>query len=237
MGAKKQAELELRIESSTAEKDVRPNQSTGIARQGEIDSVLLDIYKLTGQTVTRDDPILLAALFQSRLIERAGDTASRSISEAAEKTNAALTEAVNIGNDRAAALDRSIAIAFQQIADGAKRMGDDELATLQARFARMASETLEKVRHEAARNTPTNAKWRTGVVVIIGVLAGMTAGIWLARYSAPVFSSDQIRLIHNGQLLDDAWSKLPRESREILAPVPLSKAPATQTASAGVTKK
>jgi hypothetical protein len=218
MGTKKQLELAIDPKlSPSAEHPARRSADT--APPGDVDSLLLDIYKLTGQKVTSDDPIVLAALFQSRLIERAATGAARAFHDAAEKEGQALAEAVRMGNDRAATLDRSIAGAFQQFADGAKEVGDKELAMLQARFARMASDTLERIRRESARGAPRLAWWKTATLVLAGVSSGMAAGAYLARFGTPSLHGDQIRLLHNGQLLDDAWGRLPMESREMLAPV------------------
>ena len=48
----------------------------------EVDELLRDIFAITGQKVTLNDPIVAAALFQSRLIKRAGGDAAAMLADA-----------------------------------------------------------------------------------------------------------------------------------------------------------
>lgn len=196
----------------------------------KIEELCVEIYRLTGQKVTRDDPILLAALFQSELINKAGENAASLFQDTVAKSVAQLAEAVKEEREQATSLDRSVASAFQQIADGAKKMGEQELASIHGKFARMASDTLEQVRREAAARAPGGLWWKASVVFLVGALSGLAGGFTVGKGLAPKLSNDQVRLMHNGILLDDAWSKLPKPARELFGVAPkAADAPAAQS--------
>lgn len=178
-----------------------------------IAAVCAEVYRLTGQTITDNDPILLAALFQSELMRKAGADITTTFEQTVAKAIAMLADAVKEERTQAANLDKSVAAAFQQIANGAKIAGDNELATMQGRFARMAAETLDKVRRDAQRAAPNHYRWKMALAAIAGIAAGLLAAMLLHHSAAPRYSDEQARLIHNGLLLDDAWPKLPKAAR------------------------
>ena len=186
----------------------------------KIEELCAEIYRLTGQKVTRDDPILLAALFQSELINKAGENAAALFQDTVAKSVAQLADAVKEEREQAASLDKSVASAFQQIAGGARKMGEQELASIQGKFARMASETLDQVRREAAARAPGGLWWKASAVFLVGALAGLAGGFTIGEGLAPKLSDDQVRLMHNGILLDGTWSKLPKPTRELFGVVP-----------------
>lgn len=195
----------------------------------KIEELCAEIYRLTGQKVTRDDPILLAALFQSELINKAGENAAALFQDTVAKSVAQLAEAVKEEREQAASLDKSVAGAFQQIADGAKKMGEQELASIQGKFARMASETLDQVRREAAARAPGGLWWKASAVFLVGALTGIAGGFTVGKGLAPKLSDDQVRLMHNGMLLDGTWPKLPKPARELFGVAPkAADAPAGQ---------
>ncbi len=185
-------------------------------RDGQVDTLLNDIFARTGCKVTHDDPIVVAALFQASLMRQAGDAAAAKLTKALTKGVAELALAVKTEREQAANLDQTIARAFQQIADGAKRVGDQELSTLQTRVARMASDTLDQVRRTAKTPTSAGVAWLLAVALLAGLAAGMALGIVIANARMPTVSNDQLRLMHNGMLLDAAWESLPKAAREIL---------------------
>ena len=187
---------------------------------GKLDALCAEIYRLTGQKVTADDPILLAALFQSELINQAGENAAALFQDTVAKSVAQLDEAVEAEREQAGNLDKTVATAFQQIADGAKKTGDQELITLQSRFARMASETLDQVRRESARRAPGGLWWKLGAVLCSGLAAGLIGGVVLSKGMAPRLADEQVRLMHNGMLLDQAWPKLPKAARAAFGVAP-----------------
>jgi hypothetical protein len=199
----------------------------------KIEELCAEIYRLTGQKVTKDDPILLAALFQSELINKAGENAAALFQDTVAKSVAQLAEAVKEEREQAASLDKSVASAFQQIADGAKKMGEQELAGMQGKFARMASETLDQVRREAAARAPGGLWWKAAVVFLAGSTIGFAGGFMVGKDLAPKLSNDQVRLMHNGMLLDEAWPKLPKSSRELFGVAPKAAGAAAPAAKAG----
>jgi len=182
------------------------------AQDEAIAAVCAEVYRLTGQTITDNDPILLAALFQSELMRKAGADITTAFEQTVAQAIAMLADAVKEERAQAANLDKSVAAAFQQIANGAKAAGDAELATMQGRFARMAAETLDQVRREAQRAVPNNYRWKMTLAAIAGLAAGLLVSV-LHYQEAPRYSDEQARLIHNGLLLDDAWPKLPKAAR------------------------
>ncbi len=199
--------------TATAKTQVRHHEAK---RTQTLDALLVEIFELTGYKVTIDDPILIAALFQSNLVKRAGDDAANSLQNAAVKIVAELTEAVKVEREQAAKFDRTMATAFQQIADGAKTASDNELTLLRTRFASIASETLDQIRKEASRQTPSGLWWKSSAILLGGVVVGLLIGTVVGMAKAPKIPNEQVRLMHNGMLLDAAWSKLPKASRELI---------------------
>jgi len=213
-GKKQEPQLGQVIEARGGKIDAAKRQAD------KLEELCAEIFKLTGQKVTRDDPILLAALFQSELVNKAGENAAALFQDTVAKCIAQLTESVKEEREQAASLDRSVASAFQQIADGAKKMGDQELAVMQSKFARMASDTLDQVRREAAARAPGCLWWKSAVLLLTGILAGLGGGFVVGKNQAPQLTDDQVRLMHNGALLDGAWGKLPKASRELFGVAP-----------------
>ena len=201
--------------------EVESGKTEASKRQADkLDALCADIYRLTGQKVTGDDPILLAALFQSELINKAGENAAALFKDTVTQSVAQLAEAVKAEREQAANLDKTVGTAFQQLADGAKKTGDQELATMQSRFARMASETLDQVRRESARGAPDGLWWKFAVVLCSGLAMGLIGGVVLGKHTVPALANDQVRLIYNGMLLDEAWPKLPKAVREAFGVTP-----------------
>lgn len=222
----------VRQEPTLGKLEVRGGKAEAVKRQAEkIAEVCAEVYRLTGQKVTADDPILLAALFQSELMHKAGADVAAVFEQTVAKAIAMLADAVKEEREQAANLDKSVAQAFQQIADGAKKVGDGELAAMQARFARAAAETLDNVRQQAQRAAPGGLWWRLAAGAALGAVLGVLGGVYVGRSLAPQFTDEQTRLIHNGMLLDEAWPKLSKSARESFGVEP--KSAATPQASAG----
>lgn len=213
-GAKREPQLGQVLEAKGGKEDAAKRQAD------KIEALCAEIYRLTGQKVTKDDPILLAALFQSELINKAGENAAALFQDTVAKSVAQLAEAVKAEREQAASLEKSVASAFQQIAEGASKMSTQELASMQMKFARAASDTLEQVRREAASRAPGGLWWKAGVVLLVGVLAGLAGGFIVGKGLAPRLTDDQVRLMHNGVLLDTAWPKLPKATRELFGVAP-----------------
>lgn len=186
------------------------------ARANEVEELLGNIFELTGQKVTLNDPVVAAALLQSRLVKRAGSEATAALTNAAAKMVAELAEAVKAERQQAANADRAVANAFQQITDGAKKIGEQELTTMHVRFSRIASETLEQVRREAAKQAPGGLWWKFAAMLFVGLAIGILIGFATGKARTPGITSEQVRLMHNGILLDAAWGKLPRNARDLV---------------------
>lgn len=174
-----------------------------------------DIFRLTGRKVAQDDPIVLVALVQSSLMQRASQQAATTIHQATAQTVQALTGAVSVERQHAAALDAKLAGLLQLVCDTAKQACEQEAAACAAQFARTAAAVLEKVHKETAAATPAHRRWRLVIGFALGLSAGLAGGVWLAASRGSVLSNEQIRLLHNGVLLDQAWPKLPAASRRL----------------------
>lgn len=221
----------VKQEPTLGKLEVRCGKAEAIKRQADkIAEVCAEVYRLTGQKVTADDPILLAALFQSELMHKAGADVAAVFEQTVAKAIAMLADAVKEEREQAANLDKSVAQAFQQIADGAKKVGDGELVAMQARFARAAAETLDNVRRQAQRGAPGGSWWKLVVGASLGALLGVLGGLYVGRSLAPQFTDEQSRLIHNGMLLDEAWPKLSKSARESFGVAPKSTVPARTSA-------
>lgn len=194
--------------------DLFGGREAAAARQNEqLAALCADVFRLTGKKVTEEDPILLAALFQSELVRRAGEQAAAALREAATETAAQLNSAASAAREQAASLDRAVASAFERLADGARQLGEQEHTALQTRFARTAADTLERVRREAARQAPGGRWWRWAAALSAGLALGLLTALALGAADAPALSDEQARLLHNGMLLDAAWNKLPPSAR------------------------
>lgn len=180
----------------------------------EIEGLLVNVFQLTGHKLTPDDPLVVAALVQSKLVRQAGDAAAKSVKESVAKAIAELNEAVRIEREQAANIDKTVSNAFQKITDGAKKVGDNELATLTAKFSRAASDTLESVRKEVTAASPENRRARTLTVVSIALAVGVCLGIVISGATHRQITPEKLRLINNGMLLDAAWPKLSKQVRE-----------------------
>ena len=190
----------------------------------QVEALCAEVFRLTGQKITQDDPIILAALFQSELINKSGANAASQMQEAVSQAVAQLADAVKAERKQATEVQKMVASTFQQIANGTKQVAEQELAAMQARFARMASDTLEQVRREATHKAPgISLWWRAGACTLAGITAGLIGGMMISGNSGRELSENQIRLMHNGLLLDKAWPKLSKSARETFELSPMEK--------------
>lgn len=185
-------------------------------KANEIQALLKDVFALTGQKVTIDDPILVAALIQSSLVKRAGADAATSLQNAVVDAVSELAKAVKVEREQAAQLDRTVAEAFVQISESAKIASDKELVSMQTKFARNAAEVLDHVRRESDKYSPKFYKTKLMMSMCVGCFIGLGAGLFVVKTGARGISDDQMRLIHNGALLDNAWAKLPKSAKDLI---------------------
>ena len=182
-----------------------------VNRQASVDQLIVDVFRLTGQKITSDDPIVVAALFQSSLISRASREAvdalliaSKQVSQEQEK--------------HAASLEATVQGAFQKLSQGAKKITDSELSSASNRFLLSSTQTLETFRDQASKSTPG---YLSRTVILVGLVAfavGASVGAASVMLSKPELTTEQIRLMHNGLLLDAAWPKLNKPSRDAIQP-------------------
>lgn len=185
-------------------------------RRKDAQALCVEIFEMTGQKLTLEDPIVVAALIQSALVRRAATDAASELQATVRGAAAELIGAAGVKRERMARLDSEIAKAITGISDAAKKVGESELASLQAQFARSATATLDLVRRDASQTAPRDRWWKFAAVLLCGTSAGMLIGFGLIKTTASKITGEQMRLMVNGTLLDTAWSKLPKASRDLI---------------------
>lgn len=191
-----------------------------------IDDLLLQIFKITGQKFTRDDPVVVAALLQASLLDDAAQSVAGTLQQRSDAASAAMTAAIAASQRHVETVDRAMARAQAQIADGIHAVSEQELIALRASFARTAAETLDHIRRNVLKRSGWRHWWRDPAGCCVGLAFGLTVGTitTLAVTYGP--SREDIRLMHNGMLLDAAWPQLPHSQRMLIssadrnAPVP-----------------
>lgn len=193
-----------------------PASAANPRKQGvDLDALLLEVFERTGVKVTADDPLVAAAMIQSSLVLRAGSQASAALQEAVVKAVDALAQAVRTERETVANVDRSISSAVAQISEAAKTASDHELGAMQARFARVAADTLDQVRQQASL-TRVGIAWRMATCLAVGLVIGGSGCLLLVKLKSASLSPEQLRLMHNGLILDAAWPKLPSSARSVM---------------------
>jgi hypothetical protein len=180
-------------------------------RRKNIDQLLVDVFKATGQKLTADDPIVVAALFQSTLAKATAQQASDALATASQQATQALSK-------QAENIDASIQVAFQKLNEGAKKVTEVELASASSRFVRASTETLETIREQAVKSTPGYLSKRVLVVGATAFVVGASVAAAATMFLKPALSVEQLRLMHNGLLLDTAWPKLNKAARDAIQP-------------------
>ncbi len=219
--AKRPRQQDLPLEDSERVEPVMPElidyqpMPTPPAPADRVDDLLQQIFKATGQKVTRDDPVVVAALLQSSLLDDATQTVGDRLASRTDAATASLTAAVTASQAHVEAVDRALARAYAQMADSVRTASDQELTALRASFARTAAETLDHIRRNVLKRSGWRHWWRDPAGCCVGLAFGLATGViaTLALNQSP--STEQIRLMHNGMLLDAAWPKL-QESQKLL---------------------
>ncbi|MBB3221675.1 hypothetical protein [Pseudoduganella umbonata] len=219
--AKRPKQQELSLEDSERIEPVMPEfidypPVPAPPADDHVDDVIHQIFKLTGQKVTRDDPVVVAALLQTSMLD---DIAQRIGDQLAKRTTEATAEmaaAVAASRAHVEAVDRAVARAYAQMADGVHAVSDQELTALRASFARTAAETLDHIRRNVLRRSGWRHWWRDPAACCVGLAFGLAVGsiATLALTRGP--DAEQRRLLHNGMLLDAAWPKLADHQRTLI---------------------
>lgn len=197
---------------------MEPTQGSKLA------TLIVEVFELTGQKLTLDDPVLVAALLQSELVKKAGGDAALMLREAAMEVGAELIKAVKVEREHAANLNLAAADALQRIAEGTKAISSAEQASLATRFEQTAIDTLDRIRKEAARQAPGGMRWRYATLGLTGLALGIAGTVIAGQLIVPRVTSEQVRLLHNGMLLDAAWAKLPKAARDVIESTKLPEA-------------
>ncbi|MDP2367184.1 hypothetical protein [Rhodoferax sp.] len=197
---------------------MEPTQANKLA------ALIVEVFELTGQKLTLDDPVLVAALLQSELIKKAGGDAALMLREAAMEVVAELIKAVKVEREHATSLNRAAADALQKIAEGAKAISSAEQANMATRFEQSAIDTLDRVRKEASKQAPGGMRWRYATLGLAGLALGIAGTVITGQLITSRVGSEQVRLLHNGLLLDAAWAKLPKTARDVIESAKLPEA-------------
>jgi hypothetical protein len=180
-------------------------------RDKTVDQLLVDVFQTTGQKITSDDPIVVAALFQSQLMKAASRDAAQTLLTTANLVNEAQAK-------NTATLEATVHGAFQKLNDGAKKITETELASVTRRFLQSSTEALESIRDQAVKATPGYLSKRVIWVGTISLLVGASLGAAAVVLARPTLTDEQVRLLHNGLLLDAAWPKLPKLAKDVIQP-------------------
>ena len=109
-----------------------------------------------------------------------------------------------------------------QFADCAKKVAEQELATISSKFTRSVSDAVDLLRREIPRGDKARkhiSKSKFWGFVVLSSLASLIIGYAVCKVlagSSTAVTQEQLRLIYNGKLLDEAWAKLPKTSQEII---------------------
>lgn len=174
----------------------------------QLHALLVDVYAQTGIKISADDPVVAAALIQSALVRRAGNDAAGELQRCVVHAVAEIAEAVKTERAAAASLDRAAGDAHAQIVSDAKAISRAELSEMRQRFWQLAESTLEQVR-SSAQLSQGAIRIRVALGLFVGLALGFVLAIVAGRVQPQAMSAEQVRLMHNGLMLDAAWPKLP----------------------------
>lgn len=139
-------------------------------------AVVQDVFETTGQKIDVDDPLVAAALVNSRVQARAADRAIAAIDAAVRAGVADLASAASAEREAAGAASESIAAALRDVRTSIEAGGDNELSSLRLRFAEAADSVLREVAGKARDAAPQVWKFRVGAVLCAGALLFALAG-------------------------------------------------------------
>lgn len=139
-------------------------------------AVVQDVFEATGQKIDVDDPLVAAALVNSRVQERAAARSIAAIEAAVRAGVAELAAAANDERAAAAAASESVAAALRDVRASIEAGGDNELSSLRAKFAQTADSVLRDVAGTAREAAPQVWKYRVGMVLGLSALLFALAG-------------------------------------------------------------
>jgi hypothetical protein len=162
----------------------------------DIDRLITTVFEATGLNVPRDDPVIVAALFNAILLDRANKAAlKRMDARNDEKIEAALT--------RLAGLAESQRKATEARADEARALYETAAATVKLKSPQSAPAI------PVSDGMPSR-RARVWVVGVAGCCIGLAAGAGLVlALGTHALTPEQQRLIANGHALDAIYPALP----------------------------
>lgn len=179
-----------------------------------------EIFKLAGQKVDIDDPIVTAALINSHLIRQAGEDAMFSIQSAIDQALTDLSTAVKEERKAAADISKSTDLAYQKIISMTKTAAHSEVGKMRAQFSDVVMEMLEQVRREAGEAAPSGWKIKFGILILSVILLSGAAGLavgatWFGK--EPPVTAEQAHQLAIGRAFLALLPKLDKATKEKLA--------------------
>lgn len=170
-----------------------------------------EIFRITGQKVVSDDPIITAALIQAELILKAGEAAAGLMDRSAQDlVRAAATE-----NEAARSYLEKSGYLQQRV----------EPKQLQLIIAGIASEVSAAIKKESV--STVRLVWTSKVMIATlmmavlvgagGIVLGALFGPTLSPSLAPALSREQRSQIHIGQAILRVLPQLDKETRDKLS--------------------
>lgn len=142
--------------------------------QGVIDEILRDIYAATGQKVDSSDPVVIAALVHTQILQRTAADAAKQVDEAARRgIDQVLGKAV-------ASAGMNLAVVFDAGRDKlveSSRVAGERLGERAATAARRVSAATEALNGASLRLVG----WLAGFAVVCGAVGGGLA-LWASRH-------------------------------------------------------
>lgn len=157
-------------------------------------TIVQEVFEATGQKIELDDPLVAAALVNSKVQTRAAERAVGLIGEAAAAAAQDLAAATRAEREAAAGASERMAAAVADIQRAIAAGGDNELSRLRAQFADAASSVLRDVAAECRVAAPERWKWRVATamlgVAVLFAAAGGVIGATLFGHKADLSQED-----------------------------------------------
>ncbi|MDN4572056.1 hypothetical protein DBB29_12330 [Pandoraea cepalis] len=168
-----------------------------------VEELVRDIFAATGQKVSRDDPIVAAALVNARLIRDAGEHATQGIGRAVDAAAESLAAAAGVHEAAKVSARESVSCAKDEVAAAAKAAAISATEQVREQMERIAADSIRSAIAVGEARAPSAWKLKVavvgGVLVVGCLLTGVLAGAWLARSASPQLSEQQQRELAAGK--------------------------------------
>ena len=140
-----------------------------------------EVFALTGRKLDLDDPVVVAAIFQSELFKSTVDACTNNIKIAAKDAATEIIDSVKVERNAAAMQDEKAAQIYKNIQDLGRSVSDVEANRLKSDFRSVASTILQDVARESKVGAPNALKLRLAFVqtllmsfvLVVGIGAGL----------------------------------------------------------------